>query len=79
MWALGILSYKIMTGYTPLEKVKYPGFNRDIVSFGMVKEIIIDDEHVSITLIVNSNNESILTELKNNVEKVLLETKSEHC
>ncbi len=58
-----------------LEKVKYPGFNRDIVSFGMVKEIIIDDEHVSITLIVNSNNESILTELKNNVEKVLLETK----
>ena len=58
-----------------LKQVKYPGFNRDIVSFGMVKETIIDDGHIRITLIVNSNNESILSELKKNVEKVLLESK----
>ena len=27
-----------------LKQINYPGFNRDIVSFGMVKEVVIDQK-----------------------------------
>ena len=33
-----------------LKKVKYPGFTRDIVSFGMVKDIEIAHKGVTVTL-----------------------------
>ena len=33
-----------------LSKINYPGFNRDIISFGMVKDIQIKSENVSIYL-----------------------------
>tara|TARA_B000000441_G_scaffold114401_1_gene85546 strand:+ start:863 stop:988 length:126 start_codon:yes stop_codon:yes gene_type:complete len=32
-----------------LKKITYPGFSRDIVSFGMIKDIIIDNETVYCT------------------------------
>ena len=39
-----------------LKKVKYPGFNRDIVSFGMVKNVEVKEEDVQIYLNVSSQN-----------------------
>ena len=47
-----------------LKKVNYPGFSRDIVSFGMVKEILIQDKHINISLQINSGNEDIINQLK---------------
>ena len=40
-----------------LKTIKYPGFNRDIVSFGMVKDIIINEDNVEIFLNISSQNE----------------------
>ena len=40
-----------------LKTINYPGFNRDIVSFGMVKDIVIDDNHLNITINISSQNE----------------------
>ena len=37
-----------------LSTVSYPGFNRDIVSFGMVKDVIIDGQTVTIELHITS-------------------------
>ena len=37
-----------------LQKINYPGFSRDIVSFGMVKDISIQDGHINISLQINS-------------------------
>tara|TARA_B100001248_G_scaffold181139_1_gene137860 strand:- start:3015 stop:4118 length:1104 start_codon:yes stop_codon:yes gene_type:complete len=39
-----------------LKTVKYPGFNRDIVSFGMVKDVKIKEDGVQIYLNVSSQN-----------------------
>ena len=39
-----------------LKKINYPGFNRDIVSFGMVKEVVIDQNTVTIILSISSSN-----------------------
>jgi len=35
-----------------LQKINYPGFNRDIVSFGMIKDVIIDHKNIIIFLSV---------------------------
>ena len=40
-----------------LKTIKYPGFNRDIVSFGMVKDIIVNEGNVEIFLNISSQNE----------------------
>lgn len=40
-----------------LTTVKYPGFSRDIVSFGLVKNIDVSPEgHVKVDLVVESRN-----------------------
>ncbi len=40
-----------------LQSIKYPGFNRDIVSFGMVKEISIEGKNIELKLNITSQNE----------------------
>ena len=40
-----------------LKTVKYPGFNRDIVSFGMVKDIEVKENDVKIYLNISSQND----------------------
>lgn len=54
-----------------LSEVKYPGFNRDIVSFGMVKDITIDNETVTIQLNVTSQNNEKKDAVKESVKEKL--------
>ena len=43
-----------------LKKIKYPGFSRDIISFGIVKDIKIkDDSEVLLFLSFKSNNSNL--------------------
>jgi len=55
-----------------LQKINYPGFNRDIVSFGMIKDVIIDHKNIIIFLSVSSSNEEkkiqIIKEIRENVK-----------
>ena len=39
-----------------LKSIKYPGFSRDIVSFGMVKNIEITNEKINLTISITSQN-----------------------
>jgi len=55
-----------------LKSVNYPGFNRDIVSFGMVKEIIIDHKTITIMLSISSQNEGKKAELIQNIKNTLI-------
>ena len=57
-----------------LKQVKYPGFSRDIISFGMVKDIIIDADQIEISLSVNAENKAKLSDLTQNIENILLKT-----
>ena len=50
---------------TILKDINYPGFNRDIVSFGMVKNISFEDSNINISLQVNSDNKQHLIQLEN--------------
>ena len=48
-----------------LKTIKYPGFSRDIVSFGIIKEIEINESYISLTISLKSNNQNVIKELKN--------------
>lgn len=56
-----------------LKKVKYPGFTRDIVSFGVVKDIEVEGSKVKLYLILPKPDEKLETEIRNSVTKTLLE------
>ena len=54
-----------------LKGVKYPGYSRDIVSFGLVKEISVADGAVSVVLQLTSPNPEAAQQIKTDVERVL--------
>jgi ATP-binding protein involved in chromosome partitioning len=54
-----------------LRTVRYPGFSRDIVSFGLVKGIDIADGEVKVQLALATNDPNIPATIKNDAEKVL--------
>lgn len=56
-----------------LAGVKYPGFSRDIVSFGLVKEVRIEGTNIFIQMTVATNDPRVPQTIKDNAEAVLRE------
>ena len=54
-----------------LKAVKYPGFTRDIVSFGLVKGMKIEGGEVQVQLAIATSDPSIPATIKEEAEKVL--------
>ncbi len=54
-----------------LKSVKYPGFTRDIISFGLVKSVNIDNGDVTVQLALATNDPNIPATIKSNAEKIL--------
>jgi ATP-binding protein involved in chromosome partitioning len=54
-----------------LSAVKYPGFSRDIVSFGLVKSMHIDNGDVRVQLAIATNDPNVPATIKSDAEKVL--------
>jgi len=56
-----------------LKKIKYPEFNRDIISFGILKDIIIKEKNITIILNLNTNNDNHKKIIKNDIVKIINE------
>ncbi|MGH7976150.1 MAG: P-loop NTPase [Limisphaerales bacterium] len=54
-----------------LKSIKYPGFSRDIVSFGLVKEICVANGAVSVSMQLTSANPEAAQQIKIEAEQVL--------
>jgi ATP-binding protein involved in chromosome partitioning len=54
-----------------LKSVKYPGFTRDIISFGLVKSIQIDSDDVKVQLALATNDPNVPATIKNDAEGAL--------
>jgi ATP-binding protein involved in chromosome partitioning len=54
-----------------LKAVKYPGFSRDVVSFGLVKEISIAGGVVTVTMQLTSPNPDAAEQIKTESERVI--------
>ncbi len=56
-----------------LKSVKYPGYSRDIVSFGLVKNIAVNNGAVSVELQLTSPNPEATQQIKDDCERTLKE------
>lgn len=56
-----------------LKTVKYPGFSRDIVSFGLIKEVTVEGTSVKVSLGLASKDPKIAEELVREIKAVLLQ------
>jgi ATP-binding protein involved in chromosome partitioning len=56
-----------------LRKVKYPGFSRDIVSFGLVKAATFEGGVAKVSLAISTNDPKVPKQLRDEVERRLLE------
>ena len=54
-----------------LKNVKYPGYSRDIVSFGLVKNVAVNNGAVTVALELTSPNQDAATQLKQVCEQTL--------
>jgi len=58
---------------TLLQSIQYPGFSRDIVSFGMVKNVNVSKDTVEIELTIKTQNDEkkqiVVDEIKNNLSQ----------
>ncbi len=54
-----------------LKVVKYPGFSRDVVSFGLVKQVAIANGGVRVTMSLTSANPQVAHQIKTESERVL--------
>ena len=57
-----------------LKTVKYPGFTRDIVSFGIVKNIKVEGSSVEISLVLPKPDSKVESEITESVRNRILET-----
>ena len=54
-----------------LKSVKYPGFSRDIVSFGLIKEIVSTDAETRVQMVLTTNDAAVPRAIKAEAEDVL--------
>ena len=54
-----------------LKKISYPGFSRDIVSFGMVHDVSINESELSVILNIKSQNEEKKAKVINDIKNLL--------
>ncbi len=54
-----------------LKQVKYPGFSRDIVSFGIVKEILLQEGQCFVTMALTTSDSKLADQIKLESENVL--------
>ena len=54
-----------------LKSVNYPGFNRDIVSFGLVKDILVEGSKVTISIVLPKPDQKLQSSIEEEVRKAV--------
>ena len=54
-----------------LKAVKYPGYSRDVVSFGLIKQVAVKDGAISVSMQLTSHNPEAAAQIKSESEKAL--------
>ena len=54
-----------------LKGVNYPGFNRDIVSFGLVKDILVEDSKVTLSIVLPKPDQKLQSAIEEEVRKAI--------
>jgi len=57
--------------YEILKTVKYPGYTRDIVSFGLIKSVQVQGQNVEVAVQMTTNQQDVATKIQQVTEEVL--------
>ena len=57
--------------YEALKTVKYPGYTRDIVSFGLVKSVQVHGQDVDVVVQMTTNQQDVATKIRQSTEEAL--------
>jgi len=57
--------------HNALSSVKYPGFSRDIVAFGLIRDIVVDGDKVTVQIALTSGDPTVPPKIKTDVEAAL--------
>src|ERR671936_2205505 len=57
--------------YETLKTVKYPGYARDIVSFGLVKSVQVHGQDVDVVVQMTTNQQDVATKIQQATEEAL--------
>ena len=61
-----------------LKEIKYPGFDRDIISFGIVSDIELGETTLKVNINLKSQDPKVAAEIKSSIEKVLKKNNPDH-
>ncbi|MFC2089082.1 Mrp/NBP35 family ATP-binding protein [Calditrichota bacterium] len=50
-----------------LKEIKYPGYSRDIISFGIIKDVRIEEKNIFIDMDVKTNDTKIIEEIESSI------------
>ena len=50
-----------------LKKINYPGYSRDIISFGIIKDVIIEDKNIKIEMDIRTDDDKIVKEIETSI------------
>ena len=54
-----------------LKSINYPGYSRDIISFGIIKDVIIEDKNIKVEMDLRTSDEKIIKEIEMSIIKTL--------
>src|SRR5215510_12771506 len=57
--------------YDVLKTVKYPGYTRDIVSFGLVKSVQVQGQNVEVVVQMTTNQQEVATKIQQTATEAL--------
>src|SRR4029078_8766283 len=57
--------------YEALKTIKYPGYTRDIVSFGLVKNVQVHGQDVGVVVQMTTNQQDVATQIQRATEETL--------
>ena len=66
------LIYEQRSNFKHTQKIKYPGFSRDIVSFGLVQKAELHGKLAKVTLELSTADQTLPNAIKKEVEEALL-------
>ena len=54
-----------------LKTIKYPGFSRDIVSFGLVRSASLENGKATINIAISTSDNSIASKIRDDIEEAI--------
>ena len=54
-----------------LKEINYPGFNRDIISFGVINNIEVSESLIKVKIVLKSQDPKVAEEIENSVKEHL--------